>query len=229
MAPHKHRRKRGKLRLVCPHCAYSLKGLPVPGQCPECGEDYDEAMLRAGKKRATPRWVWPIALVLTLLWGAGLLVVYYSEFGMPDAVHAFAFSFVPVLPLVLFVLGATRLMGWLRGPNAGGVVAGFGLAGLLLGGLAILIRALHETTKLNELLPVFLSFYQAIEMLKAMAVGVVIGLIIPPSGRRRGSVSCAALLRAMHARLAPFFQKNNKATARKAGEGTSPNESEEDS
>lgn len=46
---------------TCPRCGYSLRGLPVPGSCPECGLHYDNDVLSAPIR--VPRLGWALVLV----------------------------------------------------------------------------------------------------------------------------------------------------------------------
>ncbi len=46
---------------TCPRCGYSLRDLPVPGSCPECGLSYDKDVLSAPLR--VPRLGWALVLV----------------------------------------------------------------------------------------------------------------------------------------------------------------------
>lgn len=46
---------------TCPRCGYSLRDLPIPGSCPECGLSYDTNVLSAPLR--VPRLGWALLLV----------------------------------------------------------------------------------------------------------------------------------------------------------------------
>ncbi len=61
---------------LCVHCGYNLRGLPLDGKCPECGEAVRRSLLGDLLKYADPDWLdrlrfgaalklWNILLMLT--------------------------------------------------------------------------------------------------------------------------------------------------------------------
>jgi len=91
----------------CRACWYDLKGLPLQGQCPECGTPYDreaqaeqEAMhthrTARGASRRSSGWDWPrpsawTAAILSIAIGAAAVL---ATFGYA-AVHKLAYKMDP--------------------------------------------------------------------------------------------------------------------------------------
>ncbi len=173
------------LRLVCPHCAYALDGLPVPGTCPECGGRYSERTLRDRDVPPTPRWVVRTTVTVALLWVAAFTVSFVPENGLAGALFGGGLALAGAAASVILLLAGAHWMGTLRGPNAGGVVAGCGLAGMLLGGPGFVLLSVHENGSVDPFVLVTLPFSQVMAAMAALLPGTLVAAFIPPSGNHR--------------------------------------------
>jgi hypothetical protein len=216
------------LRLVCPHCAYALEGLPIPGTCPECGGTYSETSLRVQDVPPMPGWVPLGAIVLALIWVTTLSVSYLPDGGLSSALVCGGFALAGAAPSVLLLIVAAHWMGTLRGPDAGGVVAGCGLVGMLLGGPGVVLLNVYESGYVDPFMLVALPFSQTMATLAALLPGALVALLIPPSGNHRRPDMTAAQRKAHGSWLARFFANDDDALVHKARDQEQPPQTTDD-
>ena len=119
----------------CPTCGYALKGLPIPGTCPECATRYqDDALLPLRAK--------PSAFHISVIYGWPLLLVAatFSVFTSDDGYAIFAWMFYCAIAFGVSALNgtiATIVLIKQHRPQRRGAVTGFNARLAYIGRLAV--------------------------------------------------------------------------------------------
>ena len=185
MAARNKSQQDSELRLECPWCKYSLEGLALDGQCPECCSTYAEWMLRAAGVPRKPTWVKPAVILLGVVWISAFSVFSLTRGGGSDVGFGGMIALVGLVPSLILIVGAAHLIGMFRGPTASGVVTVIGLGGALIGGPGLVLYELNAVGYFDPFVIIWLPIYQVVVTFLATILGLGIGLVIPSTASRK--------------------------------------------
>lgn len=98
---------------TCLQCGYALRGLPIDGLCPECGQSVERSLRGASLRHAEPKYVRRLHHGLILVqWATGLGLT--AWFMLLAAIGAGLFAW-PIIEIILggvCVLVAANYVGW---------------------------------------------------------------------------------------------------------------------